>query len=182
MFEILLLSGLLSSALSADIPEERAIKKEVAVEGSVEAVWQAWTTSSGLETFFGRHCRIEPRPEGVLEIWFDPEAPAGRRGAEGLMVLGVQPYKMLSFTWSAPPQFPDARRQRTSVVVRFKELGQNRSLVRLIHSGWGEEGEWQQSFDYFTRAWDIVLTRLQHRFEHGPIDWSNPPAAPGSER
>lgn len=50
------------------------------------------------------------------------------------------------------------------------------SLVTLIHTGWGEGGEWDDAFTYFERAWgDIVLHRLQHRFENGPVDWSDPP-------
>ena len=38
------------------------------------------------------------------------------------------------------------------------------------------QGEWDQSFDYFTRAWgEVVLPRLKYRFEEGPIDWEVPP-------
>ncbi|MEE8586620.1 MAG: SRPBCC domain-containing protein, partial [Acidobacteriota bacterium] len=152
MFEILLLSSLLGTVLAPGTAKEKMIAKQVLVDGSLEAVWEAWTTSKGLETFFGRQCRIEPRPEGALEIWFDPQAPPGQRGAEGLMVLAVEPRNMLSFTWSAPPKWPHARRQRTSVVVRFKQVGDNQTRVRLFHSGWGEGEQWQHSFDYFTQA------------------------------
>lgn len=176
MFEILLLSSLAGTSLAPQASGEKMIVKEIVVGASLQAVWEAWTTSQGLETFFGRHCRIEPRPEGSLEIWFEPQAPPDQKGAEGLMVLAVEPLKMLSFTWSAPPKWPDARRQRTSVVVRFNQLGDTRTGIRLIHSGWGEGEQWIAAFDYFTQAWDVVLARLQHRFKHGPVDWENPPA------
>jgi len=29
-------------------------------------------------------------------------------------------------------------------------------------------------FAYFTRAWEVVLGWLEHRFSVGPIDWSDP--------
>jgi hypothetical protein len=46
----------------------------------------------------------------------------------------------------------------------------------LRHDGWGEGGEWDTAFAYFSRAWtDVVLPRLKHRFEQGPMDWSDPP-------
>ena len=33
-----------------------------------------------------------------------------------------------------------------------------------------------KSFEYFKYAWkNVVLKRLQYRFEVGPVDWKNPP-------
>jgi len=65
----------------------------------------------------------------------------------------------------------------THVVVHFEETSSAETLVSLDHDGWGEGGEWDQAFDYFTRAWgEIVLPRLKYRFEEGPIDWEDPPA------
>jgi hypothetical protein len=85
------------------------------------------------------------------------------------------PKSMLSFTWNAPPHLPKVRQQRTSVVVRFKELEKGQTKVTLTESGWGEGDEWDKAFAYFSKAWqDVVLPRLKPRFEVGPVDWSNP--------
>ena len=43
--------------------------------------------------------------------------------------------------------------------------------MRLTHLGWGEDGEWDQAFDYFDRAWTSVLANLAKRFAAGPVDW-----------
>ena len=59
--------------------------------------------------------------------------------------------------------------------VRFEETGPNSTRITIRHDGWGEGGEWDQAFDYFDRAWEVVLCWLQYRFENGPIDWNNPP-------
>jgi uncharacterized protein YndB with AHSA1/START domain len=155
---------------------ERAIQGSVLVNASLDEVWAAWTTEEGVRSFFAPACNVDLRPDGPYEIFFNPDAPPGERGGEGLRVMAVQPKKMLSFTWNAPPSLPEAREQRTHVVLRFDREGQNLTQVTLHHDGWGLGGGWDESYAYFERAWNsIVLPRLKYRFEHGPIDWEDPP-------
>jgi uncharacterized protein YndB with AHSA1/START domain len=155
--------------------QERAIHGEILVNASLDDVWNAWTTEAGIKTFFAPDCKVELQPDGPYEIYFDPDAPECERGGEGLRIMSVQPNKMLSFTWNAPPSLPEVRGQRTHVVLRFYQEG-DATRVTLYHDGWGTGGQWDQSFDYFQRAWlKIVLPRLAYRFNHGPVDWTNPP-------
>jgi hypothetical protein len=93
-----------------------------------------------------------------------------------LRVLAVQPKKMFSFTWNAPPTLPDVRGQRTHVILRFYEAEPNATRVTLHHDGWGQGEQWDKAFDYFEVAWTkIVLPRLVYRFQYGPVDWQHPP-------
>ena len=155
---------------------DRIIRAEVTVEAGVDAVWEAWTTEAGAKTFFAPDCHIQLQIDGPYEMYFNPDAEAGKRGGEGLRVLAFQPKTMLTFTWNAPPQLPDVRGQRTHVVVWFKELDERRTRVTLTHDGWGEGDQWDQAFAYFSRAWGgVVLPRLRYRFAVGPVDWDNPP-------
>ena len=155
---------------------ERAIKLEVDVNAPLKKVWEAWTTAQGVRTFFAPDCEIDIRVHGKYDILFFPTAPKGLRGAEDNWVLAIQEGKMFSFTWDAPPQFPETRKQRTSVVVRFVELEKNKTRIRLTHSGWGEGKEWDETFEYFISAWgDVVLPFLKYSFEVGPINWQNFP-------
>ncbi len=155
---------------------ERALSGEILIEARLEEVWDAWTTEAGVKSFFAPDCSIELRPDGFYEIFFDPEAPPGKRGGEGLRVLALQPMKMFSFTWNAPPGLPSVRSQRTHVTLRFFQEGEGRTRVILHHDGWGSGGEWDQAFEYFDHAWNkIVLPRLKYRFHHGPVNWQDPP-------
>ena len=121
-------------------------------------------------------CAIDLRPGGKYEMLFDLEAAPGDQGGEGVIILAIQPPRMLSFTWNAPPEIPDIRAQRTHVTVRLDAVDSNRTRVSLIHDGWGEGAGWDGAYDYFERAWKrVVLPRLRYRFEHGPIDWNHPP-------
>ena len=72
----------------------------------------------------------------------------------GLMrVMALQPKQMISFDWNAPPSLPEARAQRTFVVVRFAPVTDKTTRVSLHHTGWGAGGEWDKAYQYFDRAW-----------------------------
>jgi hypothetical protein len=86
--------------------------------------------------------------------------------------MALQPKKMLSFDWNAPPSLPEIRQQRTFVVVRFEPVGDRQTRVALHHTGWGDGGEWDKTYAYFDRAWGNVLANLKKRFETGPVDWT----------
>jgi uncharacterized protein YndB with AHSA1/START domain len=155
---------------------DRRIRGEVIVSAEAEAVWEAWTTPDGITSFFAPACNVALEVDGRYEILFAPHAQPGSRGSEDARILALQPLKMLSFTWNAPPHLREVRQQRTHVVVRLHPLSDGQTRVTLVHDGWGEGGEWDQAYEYFVRAWnEVVLPRLRFRFSVGPIDWQNPP-------
>lgn len=162
--------GAIALSLTAHA-DERRIMKEALVAAPVEAVWKAWTTTEGIQSFFAPEAKIEARPEGAFHLHFNPYAPPGSKGADGMRVMAVQENKLLSFTWNAPPHLPEARAQRTFVTVRLQPQGSG-TLVRIHHSGWGDGGQWDQAHDYFDKAWASVLESLQKRFVEGPRDWT----------
>ncbi len=151
------------------------LTKSVLVDASLEEVWRAWTTLDGIKRFFAPDARLEMRPRGKYEMLFDLEKPEGQKGAEGCTVLSYVPLKMFSFTWGAPPEYPKARKEIAQwVVLFFDETGPKRTLVRFQEFGWKENKEGERVYEYFDRAWELVLARLARSFTHGPIDWKRP--------
>ncbi len=151
---------------------ERMITKEVIVKAPLPQVWDAWTTTEGIKTFFAPDGHVEAHPDGPFQIYINPYAEPGMKGADDMRVLAVQRFRMLSFTWNAPPSLPEARKQRTVVILRFDAPNANETHVTLTHVGWGDGGEWDKTYAYFDKAWEKVLGNLQTRFATGPIDWT----------
>ena len=161
----------------------KQISCQIRIPAPVSQVWKAWTTEEGARTFFAPDCRIDLRVGGAYEMYFNPAAPEGKRGGEGLTFLAIQPERTLSFTWNAPPSLPEVRGQLTHVTLYFEPGEEGSTRLSLIHDGWGEGGQWDQAFEYFSRAWgEVVLPRLEHRFTVGPVDWDDPPALGKQER
>ena len=151
---------------------ERAIDKSIEINASLDQAWDAWTPREGIVSFFAPDAKVEPRVGGAFQIYIDPTAPPGSKGADEMRFLALQPKKMISFDWNAPPHLAQARAQRTFVVVRFEPLTDKTTRVTLHHSGWGDGGQWDQAYTYFDRAWAGVLGNLKKRFDSGPQDWT----------
>ena len=143
----------------------RPLTVSTEVDASKSAVWEAWTTPEGIRSFFAPACTVDITPLGAYEIFFDPDAPPGQRGAEENVVLAVQPETMLSFTWNFPKEFESLQDQRTAVAVRIADAGPERTTVTVTQTGWGVGDVWEEAREYFRDAWgEVVLARLQRRF------------------
>ena len=159
------------TALAASATE-RALDKDIVIKASLDQAWAAWTTKDGITSFFAPDAEIEPRVGGAFHIFINPYAAAGSKGADEMRYLALQPQKMLSFDWNAPPSLPEVRQQRTVVIVRFEAVDEKTTRVRIHHVGWGDGGEWDKAYAYFDKAWGTVLGNLQKRFDSGPVDWT----------
>jgi predicted enzyme related to lactoylglutathione lyase len=138
------------------------IKKTKIVTGLVSHIWAKWTTHEGLKTFFGMDNKIELAVGGPFEIYFIEKNSNGLKGSEGCKIISFLPERMLSFTWSAPPQYPEIRNHehKTWVVVNFRIMPDSRTEVELVHLGWPEGEDWDKVYDYFDKAWEFVLNSL----------------------
>ncbi len=159
-------------AAAAAPAAERAIDKQVVIPATLDQAWAAWTTREGIVGFFAPDAVIDPRVGGAFHVHIDPLGAPGQKGADDMRFMALQPKKMLSFDWNAPPHLSQARQQRTFVIVRFEPVDAANTRVSLHHTGWGDGGEWDQAYAYFDKAWAGVLANLKKRFETGPMDWT----------
>lgn len=155
-------------------PSDKVIRKEVIVPATIDQVWETWTTTEGVNTFFSSAAKVELRIGGPFEIYFLLDAPYGSRGSEDCHILSYLPKRMLSFEWNAPPSFGDLRGIHTFVVLEFEEVGPDQVNLTLSHIGWGRGEDWDQVYDYFDKAWQRVLDNFKKRFDEGPLNWSEP--------
>ena len=154
---------------------ERAIRVTRLITAPIGDLYAAWTTGEGFTAFTGAPAEIELKRGGKFEIQWAPEAPEGERGSEGCEIISYVPDRMVSFTWNAPPKFPELRKEHTHVVVEFDEVAPGLVRVTLTHLGWGDGADWDEVYGYFTRAWVYVMDRLSERFggrgEAGRTGW-----------
>ena len=172
-------------ALSITITEEdnmnngvkdKRLVFELTLNAQPSEVYKAWTTKEGIESFLAPSCEVNLKMFGDYFIYFLPENPPGTRGAEDEKVISFEENRMFSFTWGMPPIFPYFRKnQKTIVLIRLEQMEEGKTKMLFMQSGWGYGEEWRKSYDYFEQAWgNVVLPRLQYRFEDGPVNWENP--------
>ena len=134
------------------------VYSEVSVDRSASEAFADWTTEESVESFFAEKAFIDPVPGGDYALWFAIDAPEGSRGSDSSTVLAVESDKMLSFTWAMPPYMPEIRPHLTVVQILFVPVGEDRTRVRLFHTGFGSGEAWEKGHDYFEQTWPAVLS------------------------
>lgn len=139
------------------------IEKQRVIDQPLDVVWWKWSTSEGLRTFFGYDNKIELVPEGAYEIYFHEDNPEGLRGSEECKVISFIPNQNIIFTWNSPPHFDKVRKShhKTIVEIALKAVSDDQTEVKITHSNWPQDVNWDDVFDYFDIAWDIVLNNLE---------------------
>jgi uncharacterized protein YndB with AHSA1/START domain len=156
---------------------ERSHRFAIDIDAPIDTVWSRWTSVSGMTKFFAAAANIELTTLGRLDVLFLPSSPEGQRGAENNRILAVQEKQMISFTWDAPPTFPEIRKQRTIVIVRFFNREPGKTTVTLTQTGFGSGPDWDAVYNYFEPAWrGFVLPNLKYSCEVAPINFKDFPA------
>ena len=141
------------------------IKLTIRVPATPLQVFEAWTTTAGVNAFFSPSALVEPRAGGRYEMYFVKEAPPGKQGSEGCVIVELDPPRKVAFTWNFPPNIPELRDAHTLVTVEIKPEGKETS-VSVVHAGFQAGEKWQEGRAYFSKAWRIVLDRLMKHFNN----------------
>lgn len=132
--------------------DERNIEIEVEVAGTPEEVWQAIATGPGIGSWYVPHT-VEEREGGAMTATFGPGMEVSGRTAawdppSRVLFDGGESGVGLAFEWLV------------------EATGKGTCIVRLVNSGFGGGGEWDDQYDAMTEGWAIFLCNLQIHLEH----------------
>ncbi|MEM1424542.1 MAG: SRPBCC domain-containing protein [Planctomycetota bacterium] len=145
-------------------PGVRTITKMRTIGASTDEVYDAWATGEGVvdawdPTGGTMVANIDQEIGGRYEWLFD-----GGTGSNGCRTLCYIPGRLICFSWIAPPG-QATRSERTWVAVQIRDAGDGATEVTLSHAGFGEGDAWDETHDYFDRAWDVVLDAFERNLE-----------------
>jgi uncharacterized protein YndB with AHSA1/START domain len=149
---------------------ERLLRHEFTVNAPASAVWRAWSSTAGLQSFLAAKANVELAIGGAYEVFFDPSDE--RFSTKGCKLMSYVPQEMISFQWTLPrDMFPELAGSPTWVVVQLRPAGADRTEVSITQLGWGTGENWDRAYDHMPAGWQMVAKQLEQRFESGPIDW-----------
>ncbi len=138
----------------ASEPAGRSIELEIEVPGTPEEVWRAIATGPGISSWYVPH-EVEEREGGAASASFgpDPEMTVPGRVAawdppRRVLFDGGEDVEGLAFEW----------------LIEAKQGGS--CIVRLINSGFGLGGEWDDHYDAMTEGWKMFLANLRLHLQH----------------
>jgi len=145
----------------------RSHEHEVIIEADPDEVWQALTDAKVLTRWFPLGAEVSPGAGGHIRLsWgkdFDYLCP----------ITAWEPGRHLRFSWMDPLYTPEGgEEQRRGVAVDWTIEGRGgRTVLRLVHSGFGGASDWDEEFDATRRGWTFELLSLKHALEkHRGVD------------
>jgi len=144
-----------------DHPKTWRVDKSLTVKADPLRVWNLFTTSDGLRSWFVPDANVELKFGGLYERLDNPTAQEGRRGQEGTRIMAYLPRQMLSYTWLAPPQFPEVRKGPAWETWRFSDLGDGWVRIRYTALGMGNGEQWQDAFNLLDQRMEFVMENLR---------------------
>ena len=134
--------------------DRRTLEAEVEVPGTPEEVWRAIATGPGISSWYVPHT-VEEREGGAAVASFGPgpemQVP-GRVAAweppRRVVFDGGEGGEGLAFEW----------------LVEARDGGT--CVVRLVNTGFGSGGEWDDQYDGMVQGWQLFLLNLRLHLQH----------------
>ena len=125
----------------------RSIVKEVVINARADVVWRALTDSDELKRWFPIDARIEPRLGG--SVWL-----SWGEGIEGTApVTAWEPERHFGWTETRGPH-------KLAVDFHIEARGGS-TVVRLVHSGFGDGSDWDDEFHMTQGGWSYFMEHLR---------------------
>jgi len=141
--------------------ETRSHEHELTIDAPPDTIWRAITEPAELVNWFPLEAEAKPGPQGNITYRWAPDMVGTCR------IVEWDPPRHLRTSWMEPTPAgaaPDPE-QRQIAVDWFIEGRGGRTVLRLVHSGFGREARWDTEFDGTRRGWDYELRSLKHYLE-----------------
>ena len=148
-------------------PTERIIETSVELDAPVEAVWKALTDAEDLSNWFPPFAEVKPGVGGHIRfVWDEKQDWTSAIGAwepnKHLRVIAME---------ATPPEKAEQAKKDgfycpfpVAVDYYLEERG-NKTILRLVHSGFSTDAAWDSQYDGTRRGWATELRGLKHYLE-----------------
>ena len=119
-----------------------------------DAVWAAFTTKEGQESWNVAHAEIDLKVGGKMQTHYDAAGRIGDPNTIENIILCYEPQKMLAIQVQNPPEkFPykDAIKKMWTVLY-FDDAGPTLTRVRVVGTGYADDEESRKLRTFFDRG------------------------------
>jgi uncharacterized protein YndB with AHSA1/START domain len=136
---------------------KRAASYEILLDAPPAVVWAALTEPDELERWFPLSAAVTPGPGGHFVLrWRD------RHSGENWPIVAWERERHLAIGLRKPDGAPEPSHIVTDFVLEGRG---DRTVLRVVASGFDPEAEWSTFFDGVRRGWRFELGSLKHYLE-----------------
>lgn len=156
----------LAVAAATRPPADTKLVTEAVVDAPVAAVWAAFTTKVGQESWNVAHADIDLRVGGLMRTHYDPKGALGDPGTIENTILCFDPGRMFAIQATRPPaNFPLKEALKGMwTVVYFEPVGADRTKVTAVGLGFGTDADGQKLRGFFEAGNAYTMKKLQQKF------------------
>ena len=149
----------------APLPAAEPVVSEAIVNAPANAVWTAWTTVDGIESWMVAKTDIDFRIGGLWRTTYTRDGDLAGESAIHHRILAFDPGRMLAFqTIRTPKNFPFPAILRTWTVVYLEPAGSGRTKVTVRMVGYEDDAESMKMRAFFEAGNRATLDALVKRF------------------
>lgn len=147
--------------------QTRAFRMALDIDAPADAVWRALTDAEELARWFPDRARVTPGVGGTMvwswdKMWdWETRIDAWEPGRLLRLVQeDARPYD------TSGRMLPEGEVEPARIAIEFTlETHQGRTRLRLVHSGFGHGGAWDDEVEGITEGWQAELRSLRHYLE-----------------
>lgn len=140
----------------------RKHETEVEIHAPVEAVWKAITEAAELARWFCLDAKVEPGPGGSVWVSWGP-------GMEGTSAIEIwEPNRRFRVVQTRAPGGKSGVEPLPLAVDYYLETRGESTVLRIVHSGFGDSDAWDGEYEGTRRGWPMYLRTLRHALERHP--------------
>ena len=141
--------------------ETRSIETTLEINAPVEAVWKALTDPEEIARWFSPRAQVKPGVGGTIRWTWDETIDWESR------IEIWEADRHLRAVYDKPPLSPDVALGPALLAMDFTlEARAGTTVLRLVHSGFGQGSDWDEEYDGVRRGWGYELGSLRHYLEH----------------
>ena len=142
---------------------DHIITLSVTLNLCLDEVFRLFSGKEGLEKWLAPKAEVQHEVGGKFELYWDLD-DLENDSTKGCHLTGFEPDRFLSFEWRSPRQFKSFANRAdplTHVVIFFFPFDEEKTEVRLVHSGWRRTPEWEEARIWQERAWEMAFAQLE---------------------
>jgi uncharacterized protein YndB with AHSA1/START domain len=150
------------SAYRIAIGDDSRVVYETEIDAEIDAVWNAFTTKEGLQTWMAPLVEIDLAISGKMKANYNPDGKIGDPMTIENTILSFDPKHMLSLKATKFPKgfpFEDAARATWSVFY-FSELPSSRTKITVVGLGYTDSEQSKKMRRFFAVANKQSLDKL----------------------
>jgi len=156
----------ITSSIDSSYPGELVLIQEFSVKAPLKAVWDAYTTREGWESWAVPLAEIDFRVGGYIKSNYNPDGRIGDSNTIVIHIINYVPERLITLQAEISENFPGFMRKDAKDfynVICFEELEPGLTRVQSYGIGYKSSEKYLALMNFFVEANEMSLRKL--------IDW-----------